>query len=96
MTVEHNIQEETGLFLNTQFTALSTCKQQQSLLSQSQQVRSFLGLVVLLFSAGEELLDDADTQSVTESDSAEGKEQHDTCVRGQFLSKWKWKLSKWL
>lgn len=59
-------------------------------------MRSFLGLVVLLFSAGEELLDDADTQSVAELDSAEGKEQHDTCVRGQLLSKWKWKLSKWL
>lgn len=44
-----------------------------------------------MFSAGEDLLDDTDSQSVkeSESDSAESKEQHDACVRGHFL--WKWK-----
>lgn len=45
--------------------------------------------IFLLFSAGEDLLVDTNTQPTTESDSAECKEQHDACVRGQFLEKQK-------
>lgn len=48
----------------------------------------------LLFSAGEDLLADIDTQSVTESDSAESKKQHDACVRGQQL--WKYKTGDYV
>lgn len=42
-----------------------------------------------MFSAGEDLLADTNTQPTRESDSAECKEQHDACVREQFLEKQK-------
>lgn len=45
--------------------------------------------IIPLFSTGEDLLADTNTQPIGESDSAEFKEQHDACVRGQFLEKQK-------